>query len=497
MRPRGRPWLGAEHVEVVLLEADAPDDPDPAVPDQADDVADGRDGARRRQRRWTVAVVVAVLAVVLTVNVADAGREAARRAGLAQVPGILFSLDQPPEEVWAIPGASVVAEGTDVLVVQDYDGVHNGLRAVRPADGEVVWTRELAQPGSSGEYCGPLVQSVWTPAQNMSIPSQQTHVMCIRTRTPFRDEPGDLGTSTLTVIDAATGLDAQVLEMDGAMLATTWLDEDMVAATVDQAGAVHAVRWEPLAARVVWRFDSAPGALEVNPMLWRWQLGTGTMTLGTDPGITVNLDTGQESSASVGTGPGFGDGLTLQDGTQIAWTADPTTGAYSTTVAGTDGRPRFTRAGSPWWPTVWDRSDPVLLNDNLSGLVLAVDAMTGDTVWEREYISSFQPLVRVDGVIVAVSSSIAIALDEHDGSTLWTATMSRSTPEFQVQFAGPTDGDVVLLPDIGDDVAALVALDLATGNELWRTDLPKDTYSVSAVAGTLVLQTAESLIGMR
>lgn len=483
----------SERVEVQLVESDGDDDAlDSPVSPGADRPGEtSGPGAWRRRGRWIAGVVVvAILAVVVSVNVADARSAAARRAALATVPGVVASLDGPLREVWTVPDARFVAEGADVLVVS---GSRGSVSGIRPTDGQVLWSRDAPAPGTD-EYCFPLGEA-WQAAQQRTA---QQRVLCQRSA-PFDDfgVPQAGVTTSMSLVDTATGQDVQQLTVDGGLMGTTPVDDDVVLVLGDHEGRLGAVRWEPLGGRQLWAYRSAPGLLaSVDESTWFVQTTAGTITFGGERPVTLSLESGEEVLETQPSTPSLEERqtYTLPDGATMVWTFDQSVGLQSAEVREPDGSVRFTYSGgAPWWPTVQDGSDPgvLLVQGTVSGPVHGIDAVTGDEIWQAAAMSSFQPLVRMDGVVVAANPGLGIALDLADGSTLWHAPAGGGLAPTV------TDGEHVLLSELDGGKTYLVAHDLHEGTEAWRIQLPANTVDVSARAGIVVVESEEGVTGMR
>ena len=118
------------------------------------------------------------------------------------------------------------------------------------------------------------------------------------------------------------------------------------------------------------------------------------------------------------------------------------------------------------------------------GVVVALDARTGEPVWRHESSSPVHtsPAVADDGtVVVAGDHGQMTALDPDSGRTLW-----------QVQLGGRPAAPPTFSPDgerlyLADRSGSLVALDADTGNLEWKMQAPSGLTQAPAVAadGTL------------
>jgi hypothetical protein len=163
MRRRDR-VAGPALVDVAI------EDPDD---DAADDRGDDGDGIARGRRprplrpvyRWVLVglglVAVGVLVAAWVAGDAEDRREAADHgAALADVPGVLDSLDEPLRVLWSSQGVYPIAYTDDVVVVF---GIDDGATlAMDAASGEVVWRRD----GVRDEFCRALA----TGAERWRVP---------------------------------------------------------------------------------------------------------------------------------------------------------------------------------------------------------------------------------------------------------------------------------------------------------------------------------------
>ncbi|HEV7720070.1 MAG TPA: PQQ-binding-like beta-propeller repeat protein [Iamia sp.] len=128
--------------------------------------------------------------------------------------------------------------------------------------------------------------------------------------------------------------------------------------------------------------------------------------------------------------------------------------------------------------------DPVVVHTGKGGHVLGYDPGTGEVRWEVEVgmhenddLTTFDSSTTVlPGVLGGVETPPAAA----DGVGYFAVVDAASTYDSPEQLFN-------LAPQLGTHPSTLVALDLATGEERWSTDLPGDGLGGATVVGDLVL----------
>ncbi|MCA9028755.1 MAG: PQQ-like beta-propeller repeat protein, partial [Planctomycetaceae bacterium] len=133
-------------------------------------------------------------------------------------------------------------------------------------------------------------------------------------------------------------------------------------------------------------------------------------------------------------------------------------------------------------------------NDETSQFVVAVDAMTGKRLWSTSLTDEppshsypgarCTPTVDGDRLYVTTSNGAIVCLLRDDGSVIWKKDFS---PEWQGQLMSHwgfsesplVDGDAVLCTPGGPD-ALIVKLDKLSGEEIWRSAVPKSAFNGQA-----------------
>lgn len=489
-------------VEVELWEA--ADSPGPEAPDAPDapDVTDDRDRRRARTLRWVgLAVAAGLVVTMVSMTAIDARRDAARAADLAELAWVLPPLEPPLTEVWRSPGGWTVAQTADVMVV---GGHERGTRALDLTSGEVLWTyggtgsevdcaalldyREVRIDESSDAefvYCASIVgYEVGTPTPEVAVP--------------------------VDFVEIATGAQSAPLVVDGFVVMTDVVDGDLLVTYVDASAALRVVRWDPRSGEV-WSYRSAPGlapdgavvdffALEAvepgagDPTRLSYGIAEGAVRL-TDE-IALDLTTGEQVPVPAVAAAPFGYVQPLADGGSV----EVRYGMSSTRewseagrVLNSDGSLRFEIEGSPWFAWQTDGSDAdVLTVFRPDGGIAGLDPGTGESRWTAAETAGMAPTFVLEGVQVLVGSRGVIALGVGDGVQRWHA----EDPAVWNGMAA-TDGTVVLVQSDGGAGQELVALDLRTGVEAWRTALPGSYWQISHGGGNLLLVGDEEIVALR
>lgn len=460
-----------------------------------DEVGGGRsaatvDDARRRARRargarllrrwWPVPVLV-VAAVVTGQLVGDA-RARADVERLRQTPGVLSATLTPPlqgrpwGESWtggvAYQGAR--AEGGLVVGVA-HPELDDGwvVVALDEATGTEVWRVPVGAPsdGPGGAGCvapAEPARSLWCtltsradPESPGLAPSHLVHVDLV-SRSVVAERELPPGTTATPVGDL--------------LVETAQVGAELVA-TASPADGGAPVWSTALPDPFTGGDGSGPWVRRVGGHLW---VAGGTRTWSLDPGS--------------GAVEASGAALEVLRGDRLATVE----GSSSTRLLGVAGDGTAAAAGQPVPVEVDDGSRPdlVLLHRAVGTLdeqLRAVDAETGEPVWERPVARSPASAVLVlDGVVVGSGPDGVWALDLATGAERWSTPASGPAPDARLL----TDGVAVLRVErdtgSGDDVVA--AYRLRDGAALWTTPLPVEVGYLQALGGTLVARSGTGTV---
>lgn len=265
---------------------------------------------------------------------------------------------------------------------------------------------------------------------------------------------------------------------------------------------------DPGSGKVLWETrvgDHVVGRITGSPALWNGVL-------------YVPLSASEESQGNVGaygccTFIGTVVAVNAADG-RILWSRPILDQTPKPTRRNAAGTQMYGPAGGAIWssPTIDARRGLVFVSTGdsytevshpASDAVLALDAKTGAIRWVNQVLAednfmsgtvngplgergpdfdfgSSPQLIRLGGRDILVTgnkSSIVYAMDPSTGKAVWTTPrLGMGSPAGGVEWSTATDGKIVYAP-LADRAAnggrpGLVALDAATGRELWRVDAP-------------------------
>lgn len=479
--------VAAEHARRFGLE---PRDPAPAA---ADDAPSGGGRASRRLRVLGIAVVAALVAITIGANVVASQREAARQAELAGHPWILPAVDGPLQEVWQVEGPQLLAESPGLVVASDLRGA---VTAIDTATGRALWTWEGTE---QRERCAGVQETDEQPA-GAGLATE--YLVCLPESDYFLDHrpPVPGAVAAVTLLDPVTGDVLGRADIEGTPLAWDVVGDHLVVTFVRSDAAVGIVRWDPQAGRQVWDFASDPGLMPDGLYSeWGYLLRDGVVhVVSGETAIAVAVESGEQVASDTGAFRRAAElnRTVLADGGTVEWRRDDVGEDGSGRVVEPDGSARFEFEGIPWRALRSDGSAPgvfVVQRAGSNGLV-GLDARSGERLWrtvagrERPW-----PVLQTGGIVVAVGGGTAAAIDLRDGERVWTLEVA-PTP-------GPavvTDGTVVLLPVREGWETSLVAVDLASGTELWRIPVRSGVMELYPAAdGTVLLVTPNRIIAYR
>lgn len=454
-------------VEVELVEVDewasAPED-DAARPDW-------RDLLRRvPARAWAVLAGAVALALAVTGVVGWFG-DRAESARLARTDGLTVPLAEPLREVWRTTSGEPVGVVGDVLVLT---GV-SGATGVSVRDGATVW--QHVTQGSP--WCW-FVRSedeagVW-PASGLTEFEPGALLACADL--PFGYRPG--ARTSVAVLDPATGDVARRVEIPGEH--PVQVPDGIATIAVDEERRVVAGRWSLRTGEAEWEHVGAT-VDELGIDAWPWSDGESLVL--ELPEVTVRLDvrTGEPADALEGA-----RGTTRE----LRRTELPDGGTATTVVvdderlelvvADADGVQRFTTSGYPVEPQVHDGTAPgtlLIVSSGREGM-MAVDAQTGDELWRTD-LGVWNVMVLSGRVLVRTETELA-ALDARTGETVWDHEGPSPFGQDLV-----TDGRALLTLERVDGEMFLVARDARTGEDVWRRPSPVSQATLVALPDGRVL----------
>jgi PQQ-like domain len=479
--------------DVVLDDRDGAsgDRPSSTAPSADTDATGGEAPVARRTSscraplRTATAVVALVAAAGLAQGVADAGPG----APLEGIPGALSPMDGPVRELWRTDAAHVEAladvGGLVVAVVHQRDGSAE-LVGRDPRTGVARWATPLVdgRSGRGGASCA--IPAPDAAGVRVAVCVVVDQVGPVEDFSRFGVTEPTL--ARMVLIDPADGRSLRdepvepstSVAASGADLLTSWVDAD---------GHLRARRTDPWGERERWTFRS-PDALPVSGYGRRAWVGTrhGLVLVGGDAGWVLRADGSPVHAwypqpAGAGWVDVLGDGLLVQpspDGSRAAEVVDLAT-ARSFEVDGQPVRATLDDGSAPGLVVVHGRGDDVAGYAAPSGVRrwTATGAGTGAIGYAV-----------VEGRVLRTGTDALVALDAVTGETVWSTPL---TPAYGLPVV--TDGHVVLC--VSRDAArglVLGAYDLDDGRLQWDVDVPDDLDELVVADGRLFGQTTGELI---
>lgn len=468
------------------------DHPVPVELDEPLQEAGPADGPAARGSRRAVVLVVAALGLVLltvavVVSVSQQRQAADRRADLDALGWVLPSLDGPLEPAWTGQAGWTVAAADGVLVLADDEG-QGGLRGVDARTGQVVWERGEGE-GCAAVSAGTEGATGSTGSVGAVPPATPVRlVVCVPAANYARGLPVAGSSTPVVAVDPVTGVVVDTLDLPGSFLLQQGVDQDVVVAYVLADGALGAVRWAPAEGRVAWTFTGEPGMLPDGVFgPWAHRVADGVLTLQAVDVAALDLSTGQAVPAD--------DDVLLQrhglpDGA-VVWRYDDDGVALDVRLVAADGTTRASLPGVPWLADREDGSTPQVLvvQPAASEGLVGLDAATGAELWRLPGEFWGRSPLHVDGLSVAMGPSGITVVATDDGGVAWSRRAAVTAP------VALTDGRLLLVPVTIRGAGHLVALELATGVEVWRVAAPAGAVELYATAGVVVVVGAQESAG--
>lgn len=167
-------------------------------------------------------------------------------------------------------------------------------------------------------------------------------------------------------------------------------------------------------------------------------------------------------------------------------------------------------------------ASPVLVNNKIylptkkdsSEYVLCIDAETGKIIWEAKNNKApvitggpashpgprSTPYVTGDKVITIGAGGIITCRKAETGDLIWKSEKYTEVPQFFVAVSPLVIGNKVIAHLNGKEKGVIVALDINSGNEIWKLEGFSSTYSspvlIKAFKNMVVVQTEKELLGI-
>jgi outer membrane protein assembly factor BamB len=542
---RGPLLIDLDPAEDDDLDELGPDGPATA-PGAGDGVLTWRVAADRvrdvlRGRRLVAAVVL--VAVALTAVVVDTVGDRGRLAALRAAPGGVLDLTEEPREVWSVEaegsapgglmgvlGGLVVAQHRDALLGLDVE------------TGERRWEVELPDDSSS---CGPGMQRWSGGFQSEAV----DRIVCV---TQVHADDGTAQRSTVTVVGAdgtvegAREVDGSLTELypgaDGGLVSLAWVGEaspvdprvadDVVAGTAREGDIPdgydlrvrvedaitgeqrweHTVRFDDAvdpSLCVRWSDDGTTSGVDLRGGVQAvvtdrvlWLGGCGIDAWFTPEGVRLDRPGDPGTFQGFSAEPLTGGGYVVRTHGDDLGARDP---AGADRLLSDDGTEVRQVRGRYLVPVSTDGGGDGVHLERHGAATVGTDA-DGEERWRTD-VRSTTLLVRTAQVAVVVDEGRRVyGLDLGTGEVLWVRpdlvegldAMGAYGPRFVD--AAFTDGRLAafVVPDYTrGDVVHWVAIDAASGRQLWQVELGGDGWGVQlAVAGRLVRWSPTEIVGL-
>ncbi|HEX5332085.1 MAG TPA: PQQ-binding-like beta-propeller repeat protein [Cellulomonas sp.] len=473
--------MGRELMQPVELSDEPVDGTGPATTGSGTPTGPAATRRWGRRRRWALAVAATlVVGLVGTQAVLDA-RERVHLARLATVPGVLAPVDASIRTLWSSSDWSTIyslAGGTfgdlSIGAYIDDAGVRTA-RAVRTRTGEVVWTTVLSAADpvarSRGARSGPAC----------SVDERAAQVVCLVSDAARLDNadgsltPVPATFARLVVLDPLTGrLVAQHDEPVSSALSVPLLDGLAVLASRSGTGHLVVVGEEPRTGEVRWRFESSDALADALPYAWSQDpSGLNLVVVADHIAVTASggevwvLTGGGDLIDHVGPGHLTGVAVLRLNRVVVVDYGPSASGAQSLRIVVGDGSLGAASDQQPVPFQVDDGSVPKLLF-TMSDQLVAWDLTTGRRAWSSSVSVSSNALLLDGRLYTRTSGGLLYAIDAATGTTLWDVPVAAG-PDGSVS----TDGRSILAAEPSPTgPAVLVAFATDDGRRLWEAPLP-------------------------
>jgi outer membrane protein assembly factor BamB len=486
--------MGREVMEPVELSSDGAE-PGATSADKPTDPAAARRWARRR--RWAVAVAATIVVGLLGTQAVLDARERARLSHLATVPGVLAPVDASIRPLWSSSDRSMIyplaggAFGDLSIGAYIDEAGERTARAVRTRTGEVVWSTVLSAADPAAQSRGART----APSCSVDEGAKTPQVVCLVSDAALlgnADGPPTPVPATfarLVVLDPMTGRKlAQHDEPVSSASSVGLLDGFAVVASRSNQGHLVVVAEDPRTGAVRWRFESpaplAPALADAGSP------DPSGLTLAVVAGhIAVTASGGEVWVLSPAgdmvdqTPPGERTGVEILRTGVIAVVeyGTSTSTSRSMRIVGHDGSLGTAYDQLPVPLQVDDGSVPDLLF-TMSDQLVAWDIRTGDPAWSNSVSINASALLLDGRLYVRTSGGLLYAIDAATGTTLWDVPLT-SSPDSSVS----TDGRSILASEpSATGPHTLVAFATDDGRRLWEVPLPDSVVYVWPLGRQLV-----------
>ena len=214
------------------------------------------------------------------------------------------------------------------------------------------------------------------------------------------------------------------------------------------------------------------------------------------PGV-VDLATGEGLDIEGARRTPVAQEYSLPGGARATWSWHPDGNSGQGSVTRKDGAWVFGLWGPPLVPAITDESEAgtLVVMTAAGDRLLGRDLRTGRSRWSVPYDGAVpvRAAALVDGVMLLDDGATVTAIDVRTGDGLWRAQIASDV----TQGSALVDGEVVLLPvRDGGTAVELAAVRIADGALLWRTGTPAGTVSLTVVDHRLIASTGDAVVGL-
>jgi outer membrane protein assembly factor BamB len=475
--------MGREAMEPVELSDESSDatEPDSTGAGAPTDHADARRWARRR--RWALAVAATLVVGMLGTQAVLDARERAHLARLATIPGVLAPVDASIGVLWSSSDWSTIyplaggAFGDLSIGAYIDDAGERTARAVCTRTGEVVWSTVL----SAGDPAAQSRGARSSPSCSVDEGATAPQVVCLVSDAALRGDADGPPTpvaatfARLVVLDPSTGrMLAQHDEPVSSASSVGLLDGSAVVASRTDQGHLVVVAEDPRTGDVRWRFESpeplAPALADASsqdPSGLALAVAAGHIAVTASGGEVWVLSGDGDVIDQTPAGHLTGVEILRNGVLAVVEYGTSTSTSRSMRIVGHDGSlgAAYDQLLVPL--QVDDGSVPNLLF-TMSDQLVAWDMRTGDPVWSNTVSINTRALL-LDGRLYArTSGGLLYAIDAATGTTLWDVPLT-SGPDSAVS----TDGRSILASErSATGPRTLVAFATDDGRRLWQVPLP-------------------------
>lgn len=454
----------------------------------------------RSRRPWLAVVALVAVVVVLTGAVVATPRlvtahERATVLGPAAFDGAIRPATAPPQVRWSAPVDVTVPPllaGGSVVVATGTGADDRALTGLDVVTGAVAWSVPLGvEPVPHEVRCVPvgvLVACALAPGPGRVL-----------ARSGSRPEPAQ--DAALLLLDPGSGAVLRRAATPGQVVSLATapeLGEDVVLASV-ASERLTIRRLDPRTGQVRWRADRPSSFPAAATSRVRLALGGGLVVASAEGSTVVVRAADGSRVPAPADASGTDETFLRPDGTLVRT-------RYRLEHVGVDVRSDLsTGEGAPWLTVRGVPVEPAV-SDGSSGLVFASSSLAGGPLTGR--VRAYAPgrsnplwhaltpareiAADVDGRVVLRAAGALVGLDAATGEAVWRRTFGLGMGSVF------SDGRLVVVQrTTPDEGAVLLALDLQDGRTRWVADLPAESRAVHRLGAHLYVTTDDTLVALR